>query len=219
MSFTKLELIDLALNQAQLDSSYRPNARIWLKMIIEKQSKEFKWPFYRKLTPFVPLVANQTSYNIPTDMRRPDEIYLYNSAGQKGSHVPILDSYEFDQTVVGTLTGQPSFAMYDIDTAKIIFNSSPSSTTDGYKMRYFRNCVSPSTTSSDDGVAPDFDDQNFLVQELMKWAMENLDDERQDKKRQEAKEDLLLSKRQVYENDGTSKFNLQQDTFRKRRRY
>jgi len=220
MALNRLQIVDLAIAQAQLDSSYRAQARMWLNVIIDKQSSDFRWPFYNKQAAFTQFVVGSSSYLVPQDYSKSDSIYLYNVDGQRGAEVPIVEPYIFDQSVPGNLTGRPNFAMIDVTNQRIIFNATPGAADSqmGYKLRYFRMPNVLSLDVIDDTAIPDFADQNFLIQELIKWAFENLDDERYSQKAGEAQKNLQDTKRMVYENDGTSNFPLEMNTFRMRRR-
>lgn len=220
MAFTRIQLIDLAISQAQLDSSMRPLARSWLNLIIDKQVREFKWPFYNKLGPYTPFLSGQDEYTVPADYQRSDSMFVYTSSGQQANPIYIVEPYIFDQQRRGNLAGNPAYAMIDLNRQKIVLSCKPGpSVTNGFKLRYFRFAQILSLTDADDNEIPDFEDQNWLLQELVKMGFEFLDDDRYQDKRGESREDLKLSKRQVYENDGTSTMPLETAHFRPRRRW
>lgn len=216
MPLTRIELVDVALRQAQLDSGFQNDGRIWLNLIIEEQARNFKWPFYNKLAPQVDWTPGQNSYDLPSDFLRSDFAYGSDTDGNRLQPIPIVEAYEFDYGLWGATSGIPQNAYVDRALGKIIFDATPSSSEGGYRLRYFKKFTDLSTNSTDDNVIPDFEDQAFLIQELIKWCHKFTDDERYQEQKQEAAEKLIESKRNVYENDATSKIQLNGDIFRGR---
>lgn len=224
MPLTRLQIVDLALDNAQLDSGFRSKARLWLNVIMEQQSRDFRWPFYNKVGDYTPFVAGQVEYDVPSDYFRSDSIYRYSSGGARGTLIPIVEPYIFDQVNLSNnpstylVQGPSQVAMIDISRNKIVFDQMSAAPTDGFKLRYFRAPEVLSLNDSDDGVVPDFEDQNFLIQEVTNWAMKFNDDERQPAQAMESKMAMQQSKRTVYDNDGKSSIPLNQINFRVRRR-
>ena len=99
------------------------------------------------------------------------------------------------------------------------FNINPGDNYYGYILRYFRKPADLSTTSADDSVVPDFLDQEYLVQELVKYMHEFTDDERYEAKKAESKEKLREYRINSYQNDSTPQAPLEQFIYRMRVRY
>lgn len=221
MALTRIELIDVALKQAGLDSGFRADARTWLNIVLSKQGRDFNWPEWAKITAYTVFVPGQSAYTLPADFLKADTIYLYqlnNGAYQRGEQIVIMDSYRFDEVNWLTLTGTPNAAYIDEGLGVIQYNSQPSNNQQGFKLRYYKKAPQYSVTSSDDTVVPEFKDQNFLISELVKWAYEFSDDQRYTQKMAESDQDLKKTQRNVYQNDSSPQINLQNTTFRGRRR-
>lgn len=221
MALTRIELINVALKQAGLDSGFQADARTWLNIILAKQARDFNWPEWAELTAYTVFVPGTSAYALPADFEKADTIYLYqlnNGAYQRGEQIVIMDSYKFDEVNWMTLDGTPNAAYIDLTNSQIQFNSEPNNNQQGYKLRYYKNAPQYSTSSADDTVVPDFKDQSFLIQELIKWMYEFQDDERYMQKRGESEQDLRKTQRNLYQNDASPQINLQNTTFRGRRR-
>lgn len=186
---TVIGLVDFALDQAGLDISYRTKGRNWLNYIVNKLSKNNNYKFYNVTAPDVTFLAGQTIYPLPTDFLTTDTIYRVqnqNGALVQGDQIFVLDSYRFDQYSRG-LNGDPTLAMVDTENQTIIFNNIPGSTTQtSFRLRYFRKPANYAVDGSDDTDIPDFPSQDTLIEELMKLAYENLDDQRYESKKQDA---------------------------------
>lgn len=218
MALTRIQLINLALDQSGLDSSYQTKARGWLNHATLKLAKNFNYKFYNKTAAAVPFVAGTVSYSLPTDFLNIDTINRVNSSGVLGDEIFVYESYEFDRYSLN-IAGDPSCAMIDDEGGKAVFNTTPATTSStSYRMRYFRKPTVYSTDNTDDAVVPDFKDQEVLLQELMKFAYENLDDERFPQKVGEAlKANQALQRNEVRTSD-TGKVQLSNANFVARRR-
>lgn len=184
-SLTQIQIIDLALNQAQLDSSFRSKARTWLQAIINEQAMDFSWPFYRSSTGYVQFIAQQGSYALPTNYKRPDTLYIGTPNEPRGRFCNILEPYEFERVSGGGGGfGTPANAMINVEQMQLVFSQAPSGSDQGYTLTYFREPAA--ITIGTDNQAPDFRDEPFLIAELIKWAMEFRDDERYQAKSAEA---------------------------------
>ncbi len=212
---TRIQLVDYALTQAQLDTNFRTLGRTWLNHVLNKLYKRSNYLNSNILAAAVPLVAGVDIYALPTDFGRADACFFYNAQGIQGAEIPIVDSYMFDPWKQGSSTGAPSVAYIDVDTETIHFNSKPSQgSTDYYRLRYFKEAPSYSTDSSDDNVIPDFEDQDMLIQEVIAQAFEYTDDERQDKKKAEAMMSRKDFQRNMNQNDNQSVCELDRLIFR-----
>lgn len=216
MPLTRIDLVNLALSQSQLDSSYQTKARGWLNLIIDRLALRRNYKFYYKTATDVPFIAGQQEYTLPLDYQRSDSCFLVQN-GQKGNEILIVEPYRFDQLDIGNVTGNPVAAVIKLETQTIRFNVAPSQgTTVFYRFNYWRSPASLSTDASDDLVVPDFEDQDILIQELMKWAYEFTDDERLGDKKMDMKEAHREHQRNMYESDGTGQMDLARDMFRPR---
>jgi len=212
---TLLQMIDYALNQAQLDSSFRPDARLWYNITVNRLANKYDYPFYRKKddTVFVP---GTKDYSLPADFNRADTCYQIDSQGNQGAMIPILEPYLFDQMNGGNISGPSSVAMIDQLAAQIKFNTSLSdnNASVGYRLLYFRKPEQVDLTGTDDAAVPDFLDQDTLMEELKKNAFEFRDDPRYMQKKMEAKEALVEYQRNQYNNDSYSTVPLNAVNFR-----
>lgn len=216
------QIVDTALYQAGLDSGFRAQARAWLNIILAKQAKDYNWPEYARITDYEILLAGQSEYDVPADFEHADTIYIWqlnNGEYQRGAQINLLSSYQFDPVNWLTLTGTPTAAYIDVYRGKIVFNSEPADSSKGYKLRYYQKGEQFATDGTDDSDTPVFKDQNFLIQELIKWAYQFSDDERYQAQRQESERDLQMTKRNNMQNDATPQMPLQNVLFRPRRRY
>lgn len=218
MSLTRIQIVNLALDQAGLDTSYQAKARNWLNFVTQKLAGQYNYKFYLETASDVPFVQNITSYNLPADFSKTDTIYRVSSTGTLGDQIFVLESYRFDQYARG-LAGDPSLAMVDTEAGVIRFNTLPTSTTaTSFRLRYFKKPATLSLDNTDDAVVPDFKDQNVLVQELMQMAYENLDDERFSDKRAEAKDANQKLQRNEFQAVDTGQIDLSHANFVRRRR-
>lgn len=217
MPLTRIDLVNLALSQAQLDSSYQTKARGWLNIVIDKLALRKNYKFYYK-TPStdVPFVAGVQEYGLPDDFQRSDSCFIIQN-GQVGTEVLIVEPYRFDQLAFGNITGTPSAAVIKVESQVIRFNTAPSAGNNlSYRLNYYRSPQALTTDSTDDLVVPDFEDQDVLIQELMRWAYEFTDDERYEAKKMDIKEAHRDHQRNMYESDGTGQMDLARDIFRSR---
>jgi hypothetical protein len=221
MALTRIALINVALKQAGLDTGFQSDARTWLNLVLQDQAQKFNWPEWAKSTAYTAFVPGTSTYALPSDFQKADTIYLYqlnNGEYQRGEQIVIVDSYRFDEVNWLTLSGTPNVAYIDEDNDVIQFNSKPNNSQQGFKMRYYKEAPEYSTSSSDDSVVPDFKDQNYLIKELVKWMYEFEDDQRYEAKKAENERDLDKNKRNVFQNDASPSMQLQNTTFRGRRR-
>jgi hypothetical protein len=216
---TRIGLVDLALDQLGLDSSFQTKGRGWLNLVLEKLANNFNWDFYHKTASDVALLAGTYVYSVPADYGRPDKIYLIQN-GSRGREIFTLDPSLFEQRRTSSQAGYPSIAKFTTDmtvsgpVSLITFDASQSGAS--FRQTYFRKPTPLSTTSADDTIIPDFLSQDVLMQELIKFGFENQDDERYPAKSQEVKESI----RDFKFNQGTSnqsQVELATDVFRQGR--
>lgn len=222
---TRIQLVDLALFTAQLDSGYRAQGRQWLNLIIDKLARDFNWPFYRVHQ--APAAFTATSILLPTNYSHADNLYLYTNA-QKFIEIKINEPSIFDQYPTG-YTGIPQAAMIQTvnpefsgtaQQKQIVFNAIPDlSAPYTWQLNYFRRPVDLSVDSSDDALVPDFEDQTVLLEELTAWAMKNSDDERYVQQKTEAKGITRDAKVNTYDYNSNSKLELNTAVFKGGRRY
>lgn len=217
MPLTRIQLVDHVLDMAGLDSNYRTKGRNWLNIVLEKIANRHDYSFYNKLASSVSFVAGQTTYPVPSDFDRPDSCFWYDSAGNKGGEILIVEPYDFDQVQI-SYASFPTHAMIDDENQQIIFNAAPADASGrSYKLRYYRAAEALSTDSTDDNVIPDFDDQDVLIQELTAMAYEHANDEREDKKKNETKMAHVEHRRQSGMTEDPH-LSLDRNVFRKRSR-
>lgn len=221
MALTLIQIVDASLDQAGLDSGFRSKARQWLNLILQDLSGDFDWPEWNKLSPYVPFVAGQKSYSLPADFEHADTLYLYNINADgdevQQEAIRIYDSYRFDAANFFNVNGRPSAVMVDEMNSNLIFNSAPSDSAYGYKLRYFKQAPQYDITGTDDAEIPEFKDQNYLIKELVKWAYEFQDDERYQAKNQENDQKLKKVQRNIYQaNDSTGQMPLNTFWYRPR---
>lgn len=217
MALTRIQIVNQALDQAQLDSSFQAKGRNWLNIIIQKLSLRQNYLFYRVTqdTLFVPL---QTQYNLPSDFQRADTIYFIDSNGNQGNGIYLADSYQFDRWITNA-DGFPQFAYVKDEDGKLIFNSAPSTVQgQGFRFNYFKKPDALSLDATDDNVVPDFKDQFTLIEELIAMAYEFLDDERYKDKKMDAMKSNVDYQRLLNQTDGNSKMDLNAWVFRPTRR-
>lgn len=218
MPLTRIALVNQALDQAGLDTSYQAKARGWLNAVTETLAIQNNYNFYRKTATDAALVSGQSNYSLPTDFQKPDSLLRVDSLGNVGSQIFIVDPDRFDMYVRG-FNGDPTLATIDIPNLLLKFNGVPTATTAMYyRLSYFRKPTTLSLDSSDDNVIPDFSDQTVLRENLIKWAYENLDDERYPQKSAEAKEANQKLMRNILQTTDTGKMQLSTENFRARRR-
>ncbi len=219
MPLTRLQLVTLALDQAQLDSSFVTKANLWLNYILEKLGRRTNFKFYNKNAPDVAFVTGVKDYALPTDFGRADACFLIGPSQEIGAEIPLYEPYVFDPTKNDTSSGNATTAMIDLEAMLIRFNIKPDATAGSnysYRLRYFTTPPQYSLTSSDDNVVPNFQDQEWLLQELIAMAFEFSDDERQQSKKADAKMAQKDFLRNSYESDGVSSVDLDRLVFRSR---
>lgn len=213
------EIITMALDQAGLDSSYLTKGRRWLNYAVNKLAGENDFKFYNVLAPDVAFIAGQVNYALPADFEKVDTLYfIQNQNGNQvqGNQIFILESYKFDQYSRG-LAGQPTMAMISTEAEELIFNNIPNSATQSsYRLRYFRKPENYAVDGSDDNVIPDFPSDHVLVEEIMRLAYENLDDERYQSKKQDALEGQRKLQQNQFTDTDSSTVELTHLNFRQR---
>ncbi len=213
------ELVDFALNQAGLDTSFRTKGRQWLNYAINKMARQNNYKFLNLVAPDVVFIAGQTVYPLPTDFETTDTVYVVNNqAGSavQGDQIFVLDSYRFDQYRRG-LQGNPTLCMIDLEDGNIIFNNIPGTTTSAsYRLRYFKKPNNYATNGSDDLLTPQFPDQNVLIEEVMRLAYEYLDDERYQSKKSDALEAQAKFQRNEVQNIDSNSVDLAHPNFVRR---
>lgn len=206
-----------ALDQAGLDSSYQAKARGWLNSISETLAFQNNYSFYNKTGAVTALVSGQSSYALPVDFQKIDSVYRSDVNGVLGAEIFVSSNEDFDMYTRG-YSGDPTLAVVDYPSLMLKFNSTPSSTTGSYfRIRYYRKPTTLSLDSADDGVIPDFPDQTVLRENLIKWAYENLDDERYPQKEAQAERANQKYMRIVSQETDTGKMNLAPENYRRRR--
>lgn len=185
MALTRIELINHALSMGQLDSSFQTDARTWLNITLAELGLRFDYRFYR-LKVDAPFVGSQKEYTLPATFQRPDTLFFLDANNNVGNPILILDPYNFDVYNTGSITGPPVAATIDQRNQKLVFNSVPV-VPNGmeYRLWYYKTAPVYSTTSADDTVVPDFEDQKMLIEELILTAYRFLNDDRE--KTQEVK--------------------------------
>lgn len=218
MALTRLQIFQHVLDLAQLDSTefYLAKCRLWYKISVEKLALRKDFPFYNKKADYS-FVANQTAYTLPTDYLRPDACFHVDQNGVQGDEITIREPYQFDPYVTNA-DGLPFCSMIDADGGNIVFNSASSNPSGKkYRFRYFRKPTDYSLTNSDDGVVPDFEDSDVLIQNMLAIAYEREDDERQNTKKAEAEQASIGHQRNMYNADSSSTLDLSRENFRGRR--
>jgi hypothetical protein len=216
---TLLQMMDYALGQAQLDSSFRADARMWYNIVVNRLTANFDYPFYRTSAD-TPFVVGQKEYALPADFKTADECYKIDQNGYMGSPIPIIQSYLFNQMDTGNTSGPANVAMIrtmDSQTlnGKIVFNASlASGNGEGFRLFYFKRPAQVATNGANDASVPDFLDQNTIMEELKKEAYEFRNDERYMQKKAEAKESMALFQRNQYNDDAFSTVPLNAQVFR-----
>lgn len=209
-------IIDLALDQAGVDTSYKAKARNWLNYIINTLCAQNNYRFYNKNASAVPFITNQKSYSLPADFDKADTCYRLNSDGSIGTQIFLLEPYRFDQ-YNRNLSGDPTIGMIDTQAGTIVFNSYPSSSTaTSYQLRYFRKPANYALDGSQDTSVPDFPDQTVLVEQLMKMVYENLDDQRYGDKKGDALDAQKKLQRNQFQESDTQVVDLSHEKFVKR---
>ncbi len=220
MALDRIGIVNLALDQAGLDSSFQTKARGWLNFVTQKLAEQYNYKFYRTTASDVPYIAGTKTYALPTSpaFQKADTVYRVNSDGSLGDQIFLMDSYRFDQYARG-YTGDPTLALIDTKLNTITFNNTPASTTaTSYRLTYFMKPAVLSTSNADDAVVPDFIDQNVLIQELMKMAYEHQDDERYQEKNQDALKANQMLQRNQFQATDTGLMDLSHSQFKPRRR-
>lgn len=200
---TRVQLMDEALHLAGLDSGYYTLTRGWLNTIIEAQARNFRWPFYAKTAPDVPFIAGQLAYDVPGDLAQPNTIFLVQN-GQRGAEISIVDPGLFEVYKYGTAAGSPRYATiytsYDagaqvqtLNFDQVALNSNAS-----YRLAYFRLPEPQSLDNTDDNNIPDFQNQDFLIEALIKVMNKDEDDSRYEAQKAEAAETERKAKFNTY---------------------
>jgi len=218
MALDRIGIVNLALDQAGLDTSFQTKARGWLNYVTQSLADNYNYRFYRKVASDVPYLAGVKTYNLPTGFSKIDTIYRVSQDGSLGDQIFVMEPYAFDQYARG-YTGDPTLALIDTRLLTITFNNTPSTTTStSYRLSYFVQPAVLSTNSTDDAVIPDFQDQNVLIQELMKMAYEHQDDDRYLSKKADAKEANQELQRNQFQATDTGVMDLSHAHFKSRRR-
>jgi hypothetical protein len=211
---TLLQIMDHALSQAQMDSSFRPEARQWYNIIVNKLAAYTDYPFYRKSVD-IPYVAGQRRYALPADFKNADEAYELDTQGNTSTPIPMLDAYMFRQMEAGNVSGSASVAYVDTATNELVINSAPNSgNTTGVRLFYYKSPAQVNLGGSDDASIPDFKDQQLLIEEMKAMAYEFRNDERYIQKKQEAKMAKMEFERNMYQDDSYSVIPLNSVHFR-----
>ena len=213
MALTNLQLIDLALSQAGLDSSFQATARLWLNHISTSMAERQDYPKFDKQE-VVPFVVGQREYNLPSDFLRASTCYIFNTTtSERSSDILIVDSYMFDKHRISA-DGNPTISTIDENNDQIVFNTIPGDASFSARLRYFRKPVSIALDTTDDAAIPDFPDQDALIQELQVYALEYLNDPRQSRKKQESKGTNRDFQKNMYNDDSYSQVPLENTHFR-----
>jgi hypothetical protein len=209
-------MMDYALGQSQLDTSFRPDARLWYNIIVNKLSDYNDYPFYRESV-LIPYVAGQKRYALPADFKNADEAYQTDTQGNTSVPIPLIDSYIFQQMSVGNVSGSASVGYVDTGTRELVLNSVPNDSGVGVKFFYYKQPLQVDLSGADDASIPDFIDQTLLMEELKLQAYEFRNDERYMQKKAEIKEADVKFQRNMYQDDAFSTIPLNAVNFRGRR--
>lgn len=228
---TRLQLLTYALDQAQLDSSYLPQARLWLNHYIEKQARNFDWPWFRVVSSAVTMTPGTLSYSLASNYGRSDTLYLYQNA-QRVKQVFIVEPSLFDQynnnvnsagfpEVAYIQAASPIFDVSGNQIKTLVFNQAPNNSNISFVHTWFRRPVFLATTgaqaTTDDALVPDFEDQDMLLQEMMKVAFQNIDDDRQVSQMQISMQAAKEAKINAADQDDNSVVELATSVFRSAR--
>lgn len=215
MAFTRIELIDLVLEQAGLDYTYRPDARKWLNLILASLTMDYDWPQNRVVQADTAFTG-ATAYTLPTDFSSADTCFLV----QNGATTPIfiLENYEFDLRRSLSLSGDPRLCYIDEANLNIVFESSPAQGNKYFRLSYYKVRPDLALDESDDGTTPWFPGQEYLYHALLAKAWEHRDDSRYREKVNEAEADLRQCLLNVYNTNSTSKIQLNAEVHRPGRR-
>lgn len=216
-TLTLIGIINLALDQSGVDSSYQTKARTWFNFITNTLSEQNNYKFYNTTATAVPFLTNVRTYPLPATFQKADTCYRLNPDGSMGTQIFIVESYDFDN-YLRNVSGDPTLAYIDIGNQNIIFNNLPTSNTStSYVLRYFRKPTQYAVDGSQDTVIPDFPDQNVLVQELIKMCFKDLDDERYQQQSSDALDAQRKLQRNQFQNEDTGKVDLSHANFVRRR--
>jgi hypothetical protein len=210
---TLLQIMDHALSQAQLDSTFRADARQWYNIIVNKLAAYSDYPFYRK-SEDLPYVQGQRRYALPADFKNADEAYQVDSNGFQSMMIPLVDSYMFNQMAAGNVSGNASVAYIDTQTNEIVLNSAPLNGVVGIRLFYFKSPSQVDLDGADDASIPDFKDQQLLIEEMKAMAYEFRNDDRYQMKKQEAMRAKADFDRNMYQDDSYSVMPLNAVNFR-----
>lgn len=212
MALTNLQIIESAIEYAQLDNSstFLNLARKYMNTILLKEALETDWPFYRKKTSVQSFVGSQTAYDLPADYLRSDDCYFAKpSNGARGTKIPIVDPWSFDQLISGSTAGNPIQCFIDINSTDIVFNSMASNPNDaGYILAYFRKPTEVALSSADDANAADFKGDDYLIKRITQYLYKYMDDSRYPDQRSEADQSRVELRRNVQDYNDNSKINL-----------
>lgn len=213
MALTNIQLINLSLKQAGLDSSFQTDARTWLNHISRTEALRQDYPKFRKSSD-INFVSGQRAYNLPDDFLRSDMAYMYEvSSGKRGADILIMQDYMFEKYRINA-SGNPSVAVIDEGNSQIVFNTLPNDTSKACRLWYFREPVAIATDSTNDSDIPDFPDQEFLKEKLMEYSYEFLNDNREVKKGAQAQRAKMDYQKNMYNDDSYSQVPLESTHFR-----
>lgn len=225
MAITVLQVLQTALDQAQLDQSttFLAKARLFYNLTLRNEGRNFDWPFYNKLYADQLFIAGQLSYALPTDFSRSDSIYLMNgSAGnyQRAGQILVVDQFYYDTMQATGVTGIPQFAYIDQNGSTIVMNQAPGSglTNYAWRLRYFRKPTEIALGGGDDALAPDFPDELLLIDLITAMFMDFTDDERAPALWGRCDKRRLDFKQNASDFDANSIINLATATFKAGRR-
>lgn len=210
---TRIQMVNEALQQAGLDSSFQDRGRNWVNILLEKLARRTNYKNLRK-TVDTAYLAGQIAYNLPNDFRRIDTMWQIDSSGNQGGIISIREPYEAEKFLTNA-QGFPQVVWVDEELGKFQFDSAPASTSgERFRTSYFKSPAQYSLDSADDDVVVEFDDQWTLLEELKALAYEWAEDDREGNKKQEAKEALRDYQRNMFQSDSNSNVPLNQEIFR-----
>lgn len=189
MAITVGNIIEVITELAQLDSSFYPKTRLYYNLALKHLVLNNDLPRFQKRAAPALFLQGITEYSLPEDYIRPDYLRLIR-AGQNVGEIRLLEKYDFDRLRVNPSVGVPSMAYIDPPTGKIIFESSPSGSDYSYELNYFRKPVEIDVSGGDDANAPDFDDENLIIEKTLERYFKYNDDERFGMQKQEVQQNL-----------------------------
>jgi hypothetical protein len=208
MAITVLQVVDTALGIAQLDSNFRPKARLYYNLSLREAVRDFDWPYFRRSAGNQNFLQGQTQYDLPEDYSRAETCYYISQNGQRGRQIKLLEPEMFDQLRVQdpSVIGVPRYGLIDRNNGKIVFECAPAE--GGFYFTYFRKAAEIDISGGNDNDAPDFEDETFLIQKITQWFFDYADDERYDRKSAEISKKLRDAKINVYDTDDNSVIQL-----------